>query len=78
MEHHANQAWDLIKSYKDAKDQMHEELEQEEREMLQKEVMRGMEEEAIYNSGVHEYSNYLVKQNKSWRHSSLDRDSNPH
>ena len=34
-----------------------------------------MEENAIYKSGVHEYSNYLVKQNRSWRASSVERNN---
>eukprot|EP00750_Incisomonas_marina_P021696 INCI4633.1.p1 GENE.INCI4633.1~~INCI4633.1.p1 ORF type:complete len:563 (-),score=96.53 INCI4633.1:1649-3337(-) len=73
IEAHANEAWDLIKSYKDSKDQMQLELAKEARELAQKEAMRAMEEHAIYKGGVHEYSNYLVKQNKSWRSSSVER-----
>lgn len=73
IEAHANEAWDLIKGYKDSKDQMQLELAKEARELAQKEAMRAMEEHAIYKGGVHEYSNYLVKQNKSWRSSSVER-----
>lgn len=45
-------------------------LNQDMRAMLQKESMRTVERNSIYKSGVHEYSNYLVKQTKSWRNSS--------
>ena len=46
--------------YKDSKDAMLAELEQEERELAQKEAMRAMEEHAIYKSGVHECVVLLV------------------
>ena len=36
IETHANEAWDLIKSYKDSKDEMLEELEKEAHELAQK------------------------------------------
>ncbi len=52
-------------------------LAQDMRELLQKEAMRTLERNAIYKSGVHEYSNYLVRQNKSWRHSSVRETNTP-
>ena len=60
--HIADSAWDIIKRYRDAKDHMQQDLEHDQRALLQKEAMRTVEQNAIYKTGVHEHSNYLFGQ----------------